>query len=78
MMAPSPVEPAVIHDYHVHVYYDPDSRDRAAAVADVGGGTFRQSAWDAGTTCRSGPHPTRDVSDRSSRPTCFRRWCRSS
>ena len=27
MMAPSPVEPAVIHDYHMHVYYDPDSRD---------------------------------------------------
>jgi aromatic ring-cleaving dioxygenase len=26
MMAPSPVDPALIHNYHMHVYYDPNSR----------------------------------------------------
>ena len=31
-MAPSPIEPARISDYHVHVYYDAQSRGRAAQL----------------------------------------------
>ncbi|WP_428540578.1 DOPA 4,5-dioxygenase family protein [Rhodopila sp.] len=31
-MPPSPVEPTRISDYHIHVYYDPESRDRAATL----------------------------------------------
>lgn len=31
-MAASPVEPARIVDYHIHVYFDPQSRDRAALL----------------------------------------------
>ena len=31
-MAPSPVDPARISDYHIHVYYDPESRNRAATL----------------------------------------------
>lgn len=31
-MTDSPNDPAAIADYHVHVYYDPDSRDRAALL----------------------------------------------
>ena len=31
-MAPSPVDPTRISDYHMHVYYDPDSRDAAATL----------------------------------------------
>ena len=31
-MAPSFIDPARITDYHIHVYYDPESRDRAAIL----------------------------------------------
>jgi DOPA 4,5-dioxygenase len=31
-MAPSPVDPDRISDYHMHVYYDPESQDRAARL----------------------------------------------
>ena len=33
-MATSPVDPARITDYHMHVYYDPDSRNRAALLRE--------------------------------------------
>ena len=31
-MTDAPIDPAGITDYHMHVYYDPDSRDRAALL----------------------------------------------
>ena len=31
-MAASPTDPARISDYHMHVYYDPESRERAAQL----------------------------------------------
>jgi aromatic ring-cleaving dioxygenase len=34
MMQDSPKDIATIEDYHVHVYYDPESRDRAARLRD--------------------------------------------
>ena len=33
-MAPSPIDLARITDYHIHVYYDPESRDRAARLRE--------------------------------------------
>ena len=33
-MAAEPVDPARITEYHVHVYYDADSRDRAAVLRE--------------------------------------------
>jgi aromatic ring-cleaving dioxygenase len=33
-MAPAPVDPARITDYHIHVYYDADSRERAALLRE--------------------------------------------
>jgi aromatic ring-cleaving dioxygenase len=32
MMSAPPVDPARITDYHMHVYYDPETRDRAALL----------------------------------------------
>jgi aromatic ring-cleaving dioxygenase len=34
MMPTPPIEPARITDYHIHVYYDPESRDRAAQLRE--------------------------------------------
>ena len=31
-MTESPIDPARIADYHIHVYYDPESRERAALL----------------------------------------------
>jgi aromatic ring-cleaving dioxygenase len=57
MMAPSPVEPAMIHDYHMHVYYDPDSRDRAGQLRTWVEERFpvRMGRWH---DVPVGPHPT--------------------
>jgi aromatic ring-cleaving dioxygenase len=33
-MAASPTDPAGITDYHMHVYYDPDSRESAAQLRE--------------------------------------------
>jgi aromatic ring-cleaving dioxygenase len=33
-MALSPNDPARITDYHIHVYYDPEDRDRAARLRE--------------------------------------------
>jgi aromatic ring-cleaving dioxygenase len=33
-MPSEPVDPARIEDYHMHVYYDADSRDRAALLRE--------------------------------------------
>lgn len=33
-MAIPPIEAARITDYHIHVYYDPESRDRAAQLRE--------------------------------------------
>ena len=31
-MQDAPKDTAAIHDYHAHIYYDPDSKDRAALL----------------------------------------------
>ncbi len=56
-MAASPIDPAVIHDYHMHVYYDPDSRDRAGQLRTWVEERFavRMGRWH---DVPVGPHPT--------------------
>lgn len=59
-MAPTddvPVDPRRIADYHIHVYYDPETRDRAARLRGwvEGGFTVRMGRWHDAPV---GPHPT--------------------
>jgi DOPA 4,5-dioxygenase len=56
-MANSPVDPARITDYHIHVYYDPDSRERAADLRRWVEARFpvRMGSWHDEPV---GPHPT--------------------
>ncbi len=56
--ANAPVDPARITDYHLHVYYDPASRDRAALLrewVEVRFPAVRMGRWHDGPV---GPHPT--------------------
>ncbi len=56
--ANAPVDPARITDYHLHVYYDPASRDRAALLREWVEERFpavRMGRWHDGPV---GPHPT--------------------
>lgn len=57
MMASTPVDPARITDYHIHVYYDPESRDRAALLRQWVEERFgvRMGRWHDEPV---GPHPT--------------------
>lgn len=45
----APKDPSAIQDYHVHVYYDPASKDRAAAlrawVEQRFAGQMRMGSW---------------------------------
>jgi DOPA 4,5-dioxygenase len=52
--APTPI--SVIHDWHAHVYYDPESRDRAATLRDWVERDFsvRMGRWHDQPV---GPHP---------------------
>ncbi len=56
-MAVSPIEPAQISDYHMHIYYDPESRDRAAQLRQWVEQRFvvRMGNWHDEPV---GPHPT--------------------
>jgi aromatic ring-cleaving dioxygenase len=53
----APVDPARITDYHIHVYYDPESRDRAAQLREWVEARFpvRMGRWH---DVPVGPHPT--------------------
>jgi aromatic ring-cleaving dioxygenase len=57
MMAPSAVDPKRIQDYHMHVYYDAESRDRAAQLRAWVEERFtvRMGRWH---DVPVGPHPT--------------------
>jgi aromatic ring-cleaving dioxygenase len=57
MMTSSPIDPTRIGDYHIHVYYDPESRDRAARLRDWVEERFsvRMGRWH---DVPVGPHPT--------------------
>ena len=52
-----PVDPARITDYHIHVYYDPESRPRAAQLREWVEARFpvRMGRWH---DVPVGPHPT--------------------
>ena len=63
MMATSPVEPARITDYHMHVYYDPDTPGPRRAAADVGRGTVPGPHGPL-ARCAGRAAPDGDVSDR--------------
>ena len=54
---PGPIDPARITDYHIHVYYDPESRDRAALLRQWVEERFqvRMGRWH---DVPVGPHPT--------------------
>jgi len=57
MANPAPIDPAGITDYHAHVYYDPESRDRAALLRQWVEEKFavRMGRWH---DVPVGPHPT--------------------
>jgi aromatic ring-cleaving dioxygenase len=56
-MATPPADPARITDYHMHVYYDPESRERAALLRQLVEGRFpaRMGRWHDEPV---GPHVT--------------------
>lgn len=56
-MTDQPIDPARITDYHIHVYYDPASRDRAALLRSWVEARFpvRMGSWHDAPV---GPHPT--------------------
>ena len=56
-MSGQPVDPARITEYHIHVYYDPESRDRAALLREWVEERFpvRMGRWH---DVPVGPHPT--------------------
>jgi aromatic ring-cleaving dioxygenase len=53
----APIDPTRITDYHIHVYYDPESRDRAALLRGWVEDRFtvRMGRWH---DVPVGPHPT--------------------
>jgi DOPA 4,5-dioxygenase len=53
----NPADPALITDYHLHVYYDPETRDKAALLRDWVASRFtvRMGRWHDAPV---GPHPT--------------------
>ncbi len=56
-MPASPIDPNRITEYHIHVYYDPESRDRAALLREWVEERFavRMGRWH---DVPVGPHPT--------------------
>lgn len=53
----APIDPSRITDYHIHVYYDPESRERAALLRGWVEDRFtvRMGGWH---NVPVGPHPT--------------------
>jgi aromatic ring-cleaving dioxygenase len=57
-MAREPADPAIIRDYHAHVYYDPaSSRERAARLRECVAAQFPEATLGRWHDAPVGPHP---------------------
>jgi len=54
---PPPGDPARIHGYHAHVYYDPTSRERAARLRERLAAAFPDARLGRWHDVPVGPHP---------------------
>ncbi len=57
-MTAEPVDPARISDYHIHVYYDPESKPRAALLYQWVESKFPAARMGRMHDVPVGPHPT--------------------
>lgn len=57
MSAPSPLESAAVRGYHAHVYYTPETREKAAALRVEIGERFPQALLGRWHDSPVGPHP---------------------
>jgi len=55
--AAAPADPKVIKDYHVHIYYDPSSRERAERLRERVAAAFPQATLGRWHDPPVGPHP---------------------
>ncbi len=75
-MTAEPIDPGRITEYHIHVYYDPDSRDRAAALREWVEARFpvKMGRWHDEPV---GPHVRAMYLFTFRAGVVRRRWCRS-
>jgi aromatic ring-cleaving dioxygenase len=56
--APAPMtDPALIREYHAHIYYDPGTRDRAAGLRERVAAAFPAAILGRWHDALVGPHP---------------------
>ena len=57
MSAPHPLDPAAVRGYHAHIYYAPDSKERAADLRDEIGRRYPEALLGRWHDEPVGPHP---------------------